>query len=86
MKEKMGALSYQKHCQHCMSIIRITVDELNFDGVTVIGCPVCGASVRFTGDFGSVLNDVKTSYEGEFKQFYGRARKKNQRRPHQADV
>ena len=85
MKERMGALTYQKFCQHCFTIIRLTVDELNFNGVTAVGCPVCGSVVRFTGDHGSVLGDVKTQYEGEFRQFYGKARRKNKCRSHQVN-
>lgn len=85
MKERMGALTYQKICPHCLTIIRLTVDEMNFNGVTAVGCPVCGSAVKFTGDHGSVLDEVKTSYEGEFRQFYGKARRKNKRGSHQTD-
>lgn len=84
MKEKMGAMTYSKHCPQCLSIVRLTVDEINFNGVTTVPCPVCHGAIKFTGDYGKILGDVSAAYEKEFRQFYAR-RKENKRRQNQTN-
>ena len=79
MREKMGALSFSRLCPCCRTVIRITVDEMKFTGVTSVPCPTCGYGVRFTSDLGLVLRDVTPNYEKEFKR-YGQDRKKDKRR------
>jgi len=78
MKEKMGALSYSRLCPSCRTVIRISVDEMRFSGVTSVPCPTCGYGVRFTSDLGFVLRDVTPAYDKEFKR-YGQVKKDKRR-------
>lgn len=84
MKEKRGALSYSRVCPCCRTIIRLTVDEINFHKVTSVHCPTCNYGVRFTSDLGIVLDDVNTNHEKEFRR-YGRTKKEDKRRQAQGN-
>jgi len=63
-----GTLSYTKKCPRCGTYVKLTTDELNFDGVTVVHCPTCDLAIRFTGDLGFVGPEIKTEHEKQFKE------------------
>ncbi len=68
MKSVRGTLSYIKKCPRCGTIVKLTTDELNFDGVTCVACPVCGQHIRFTSDLGFVEPETETEHEKDFKE------------------
>ena len=52
-------ISYRKMCNICGTFVSLTVDEVNFHGVTNIPCPNCKNPVKFTGDYGKITEGVK---------------------------
>lgn len=63
-----GTISYTKRCPRCGTYVRLTADELHFDGVTCVSCPRCGLTIKFTGDLGFVEPETETELEERFTE------------------
>lgn len=68
MKSAKGVLSYKKKCPRCGTIVKLTTDEMKFDGVTAVSCPTCLLSIKFTGDLGFVGPEIRTEHEKHYKE------------------
>ena len=57
---------YDKKCSHCGAFVSVTTTELLLKkSPAVFCCPICGWDVRFTSDYGVLLNDVDIRYGQE---------------------
>ena len=58
------AISYQKKCRYCGSIVVVPHNLMNFKGPTFVKCS-CGHEVQLTDDLGFCPSDVSFIYEKE---------------------
>ena len=67
MVETRNALTYQKVCSFCGSVMRVTFDEMKKRGTRPFRCLCCKHPVRFKSDYGVLLDDVKVGLKPRFE-------------------
>ena len=63
------ANAYSRECPHCHSVLELSVDRMNFNGVTWVDCPLCDAPVKFTDDKGFLLPYVDVVHDAFYEEY-----------------
>lgn len=63
------ANAYSRECPHCRTVAEISVDRMNFNGVTWVTCPLCDKRMRFTDDKGLLLPFVDVIHDEHYEEY-----------------
>ena len=63
------ANAYSRECPHCHSVLELSVDRMNFNGVTWVDCPLCDMPVKFTDDKGFLLPYVDVVHDAFYEEY-----------------
>ena len=67
MIEIRSAVTYQKVCPFCGSVIRVGFLDMKKRGTRPFRCQNCKHPVRFKSDYGVLLEDVKVGLKPKFE-------------------
>lgn len=67
MIEIRSAITYQKVCAFCGSVMRVGYFDMKKRGARPFRCLCCKHPIRFKSDYGILLDDVKVSLKPRFE-------------------
>lgn len=72
MKEIRSALTYQKTCHFCGSVLRVGYEDMRRRGIRPFRCPTCSHPIRFKSDYGVLADDVKVTLKPKYEVIDGK--------------